>query len=529
MIVRALAMDTKPRTRRPLSVEEILRWADAHREATGKWPSKTSGSILGVRVETWYAVDVALRNGLHGLRGGRSLAQLLADERGVRNINNLPALSEELIRKWADQHHQRTGSWPGPTTPGIIPGTEGEKWKNLDAALRAGGRGLPGGSSLMQLLAECFGVRNRSAPPPLTIAQILAWADAYRERTGTWPAPTSGPIPDANGETWSAVAHALNSGSRGLPARSSLPTLFADQRGHRSTGHLPPLTESQILAWADQYHQRTRKWPNKRTLDTIPNAPGERWTNLDAALRTGTRGLRGGSSLALLLAKSRDYRNRRALPSLTKEQILSWADAYHRQHGCWPIKSAGRIARSGSETWSGVDQALRTGLRGLPGGTSLPRLLALARGCRHRFDELTPYRILRWADAHRARTGKWPSCCSGPVNGAPGESWSAIDRVLRRGGRGLSGGSSLICLLMEARQAEHRLHPTRLSASQVLAWADEYYRRNCRWPGPIPEPVLTGSPVTWRVVHDCLRRGLRGLPGGTTLARFLAKHRRAGP
>jgi hypothetical protein len=28
--------------RRPLTVHEILRWADAHREMTGKWPTKAA-------------------------------------------------------------------------------------------------------------------------------------------------------------------------------------------------------------------------------------------------------------------------------------------------------------------------------------------------------------------------------------------------------------------------------------------------------------------------------------------------------
>src|SRR6266700_6379648 len=70
--------------RRPLTVEEILNWADAHRETTGKWPTKSSGPILHARFENWLTVDNALRQGLRGLHGKCSLAQLLAEHRGAR-------------------------------------------------------------------------------------------------------------------------------------------------------------------------------------------------------------------------------------------------------------------------------------------------------------------------------------------------------------------------------------------------------------------------------------------------------------
>jgi hypothetical protein len=55
--------------------------------------------------------------------------------------------------------------------------------------------------------------------------------------------------------------------------------------------------------------------------------------------------------------------------------------------------------------------------------------------------------ILAWADDHHNRTGHWPNQYAGPVAGAPGETWSAIDCALRRGLRGLPGGDSLARLL----------------------------------------------------------------------------------
>ncbi len=46
-----------------LDVERILRWADAHRTATGQWPDRHSGAITGADDEKWSAIDTALKRG----------------------------------------------------------------------------------------------------------------------------------------------------------------------------------------------------------------------------------------------------------------------------------------------------------------------------------------------------------------------------------------------------------------------------------------------------------------------------------
>src|SRR5204862_6880327 len=102
-----------------------------------------------------------------------------------------------------------------------------EKWQNIDSALRLGLRGLAAGSSLARLLAEHRGKRSRKDLPSYNTKQILAWADAHFARTGTWPNGNSGPVVEAQGETWTAVEVALNHGQRGLPGGSSLADLLA--------------------------------------------------------------------------------------------------------------------------------------------------------------------------------------------------------------------------------------------------------------------------------------------------------------
>jgi hypothetical protein len=64
---------------------------------------------------------------------------------------------------------------------------------------------------------------------------------------------------------------------------------------------------------------------------------------------------------------------------------------------------------------------------------------------------LSEAQILAWADAHHAQTGKWPTAASGPVAGAPGETWAAVNQALAYGSRELPGGDSLARLLAENR------------------------------------------------------------------------------
>jgi hypothetical protein len=90
------------------------------------------------------------------------------------------------ILQWAREYRKRTKRWPTIRSGPII-GSRGETWWNVDSALRLGLRGLPAGSSLAQLLEEDYGIINPKNLPPLTIAEILAWADAHRQRHGKWP------------------------------------------------------------------------------------------------------------------------------------------------------------------------------------------------------------------------------------------------------------------------------------------------------------------------------------------------------
>ncbi|MDY3563380.1 hypothetical protein R5W23_004883 [Gemmata sp. JC673] len=517
----------RPAPPRPdLTAPVILAWADAFHARTGRWPSRTDGTA-DLPDTTWSAVDGCLKNGSRGLPGGSSLAKLLLEHRGRRHHTYLPALTPELVLAWADAHRARAGTWPGQDS-GPIDGAPGETWSGVNCALAEGCRGLPGGSSLTQLLQARRGARNHLDLPALAPEQILAWADAHRARTGRWPRQNTGPIDGAPGETWSGVSAALLVGCRGLAPGGSLARLLAAHRGARNPAAVPKLQRWEVLLWADAHHARTGNWP---TADAgpIPASPGDTWSAVDAALQAGTRGLPGGDSLARLLDRRGRKPNFAARPALTVRAVLAWADAHQRRTGAWPTARSGPIDGRGAETWRRVDRALRAGARGLPGGSSLARLLGDRRGVRTpaAAAPLTPDQILTWADAHRARTGAWPTATSGAIDGAAEETWSAVAAALETGSRGLPGGDSLARLLAARRGVRNHMALPPFTVATILAWADAHHTRTGAWPSGKGGAIPDAPGETWRAVEAALGAGLRGLPGGDTLARLLARRRGA--
>jgi hypothetical protein len=67
------------------------------------------------------------------------------------------------------------------------------------------------------------------------LGQILHRADAHFRRGGRWPTASWGPVAEAPGETWSAVASALYAGRRGLPGGETLGP-FLRRRGRGAPG-----------------------------------------------------------------------------------------------------------------------------------------------------------------------------------------------------------------------------------------------------------------------------------------------------
>jgi len=83
-----------PTTKRKLTIEDILTWADAHQERTGRWPTLTSGAVPADPGLTWSAIDTALRKGTRGVGPGLSLARLRRQYRSSGPVQNTAPHSE---------------------------------------------------------------------------------------------------------------------------------------------------------------------------------------------------------------------------------------------------------------------------------------------------------------------------------------------------------------------------------------------------------------------------------------------------
>jgi hypothetical protein len=107
----------------------------------------------------------------------------------------------------------------------------------------------------------------------------------------------------------------------------------------------------------------------------------------------------------------------------------------------------------------------------------------------------------------------------------PTTTWRAISRNLREGRRRLPGGSSLAQLLYQHRGVRHRFRLPKLTLRQILKWADAHRRRTGRWPSTQSGHVADAPGETWHSIQHALIVGRRGLPGGLTLAKTLARYR----
>jgi len=507
----------------PLTIEDILDWADQHYAQHSAWPTHLSGDIKGTS-ETWAGINHALERGHRGLVvSGYTIAKLLQEHRGVRNRGNLPDLSEDIVIGYADDYFASNKTWPQRDS-GPIPGTA-DTWASISVALRNGSRGLSTKTSLADLLWRKRSVPNKANRPKLTIDQVLKWADEHHSATGNWPNQTSGPI-QGTSETWRGVNMALSKGQRGFSARSSVVQLLIDH------GRLPPrdwdktVTHDQILQWCDTFHQENGRWPKH----TDGDVPGTHWTwlKVDTQLRTGWAAAPEKLSLSRLLHKYRNYRHRNLLPPLKPHQIKKWAREFFEREGKWPTVTSGPIPGT-TNTWQTINAALVQGQRKLPGGDSLPRFLHRELGVRHRLasPRLSIKRILRWADLHYETFGVFPTVHD-KRSPAEGETWMAINAALERGHRGLgsAGGISLAGLLAQAGRVARGIHKPPLTLATILDWARAHHQTTGSWPTESSGPIA-GTTERWDNIAQCVRMGLRQFPAGQTLKKLIDTHCRS--
>jgi hypothetical protein len=211
---------------------------------------------------------------------------------------------------------------------------------------------------------------------------------------------------------------------------------------------------------------------------------------------------------------------------IDEHYIVELADAFKFQKGHWPKQTSGAFK---GDCWGSINSALIYGLRGLPGGDTLPKLLARERGVRNIADisPLSEKIILKKIRHYKKKTGRWPKVKSKKLTGEE-YSWSSIDNHLRKGSWGLKKGSSLRDLMERELGVPNRLSKHRsLTEKQILKWADDHFRRVGEFPVKSRKGggCIAGTDWSWSKINDALIRGSFGLERGSSLAKLLETKR----
>lgn len=289
--------------RDPITEDQIAARICEFYELTGEWPTHKSGVVSGTNgMDTWSSYNTCLSRGCRGLPEGSSLADLKERLFGVQNKSNKPPLSEEKIEELARIHQKETGSWPTRYSGSVCGGADGDTWVGYNTCLVIGCRGLSGGSTLSSLLEKRCGVRSHLNKPDLTYDGIVLLARTHLRITGSRPTKRSGHVMFGDPEdTWSGYDQSLRRGLRGLPGGTSLANLIENELGLINHIGKPNLTHDKITELATAHFESTGRWPNTRSGSVNLGHPGDTWNGYCCALRFGARGLPGGSSLSKLL------------------------------------------------------------------------------------------------------------------------------------------------------------------------------------------------------------------------------------
>ena len=368
--------------------------------------------------------------------------------------------SEDAIRASALDFARVNGNLPSAASPGVLSRIPSVTWRQVNDAGTRGTHGLAEGRTLHHILAP---LRHISED------HLRQEARTIFSEHGKFPTGRSQAlIPGLFGQTWRSIDALSLKGGRGLAPGRTVSKILAPLRAElRKTAIKrqrplllkPALTEGALLAAAREHFRDYGDIPTRRSKEPIPLLPGESWLAIDQAGFQGHRGLMKGRTLAVIFAPLREEL-RIGIP-LSKEMIIAEARAIHALHGVLPTRRTTLPPPTLHTTWVAINVALERGLRGLPGGDSLSKLLQPLRTELGLDKTLSEPAILAAARTFHHEHERLPSqLTTDPVPGMPHESWSKIHGAGQLGLRGLQKGRTLSKILQplreELRFARHR-------------------------------------------------------------------------
>lgn len=211
----------------------------------------------------------------------------------------------------------------------------------------------------------------------LTKEMIINAARRFYENHKKLPTiDTKEAVPGMDGEKWLNLSQALRLGLRGVAKSGSLSKVLEPLK--QELGLDNSLTKAMITEAAKKFYRTHGSLPNLNSTEPVPGMAKDTWAKLDKALRYGNRKLSKGSSLSKLLAPLKLKFGLSKI--LTEAKIVEAIIRFYRIHHNFPaVKTIEPVPGIANAKWDSLNSSLRLGLRGLPKGGSLAKLLAPLR------------------------------------------------------------------------------------------------------------------------------------------------------
>lgn len=298
---------------------------------------------------------------------------------------------------------------------------------------------------------------------------------------------------------------------------------FAERLNERyKTTFGAPISLEDVHAELWDFYQREGDWPSAFSGEI--ERFGISYKHLNQYLLVGTRGLPGRSSVyreceKVAAAKGVSIRafSRDDSP-LTVEMVRDAIRQFNEEHKRFPVKAEVGMSPLGF-TWQTLNFYLRTGYRGLPGGSTLTKEVEEVRKeLGLAFPKPTRPLVLAAIREYREKTGKFPVRTTKGVVPGLGIVWGSLNGQLLRGvlGEELTLGQ----LVEEVRASDGFIPGARkdsLSVDAVREAIREFFRTHGVRPNRTTKlPNSLG--MAWSTLQNALKRGDRGLPGGSSLA-----------
>lgn len=531
-----------------LTEKQIIQWAKLHRKNHKEYPDNQSGSVEAADAdgETWANIDFALRFAQRGLEGHRSLAEFLYHYE-TRNHT----LSPELILSWADDYCTLYGSYPKASAQGIIPGSDGKTWRDIDKAIQNGTHGLPKHKPRRDLYDFLERYRDagqlRPSKPNLTIKRIVAYAAEHFRQTGERPHALSGKVSGTHSETWAAIDLALRDGARGFAGGSSLQMVLDEfmpneefakiQLGAEKEAAVaaadPVVVQAEAASAVVQSASANEEAPETlihaesaslhvqdgmtvadvnvpQTLVTAEvdgpdaQAPADLPEHRAPTIRNRTRKAPARPTAARRAeertSSGKPGRKKLSFIDLNLDEVLGWIDQHKRSEGYFPSSNSGKIEGASGFTWSGIDRALKNGELGRENQMSLSKLIEKYRPRNAAAQALSlPVASIEAAAAPVEAT----------VTARPPSQSLAKPQAQRP-------------LVHERTPIQRRDRRTRITFAHVKEWVDEYHEMTGAYPTIASGKVHSVPGVSWRFVAQLLERGNgEDIPAGGSLSKFI--------